>query len=102
MKTIRQAALERYPPENPDVYNSSPYPLCRSAFGFGVEFSEQMIPVTEELPSEENGYVEETVLIQDEWGYIAIGVYTYGEYWDSQDEGVDMDYIISWRPINRK
>ena len=72
------------------------------AFRAGVQFSEQMIPVTEELPSEENGYVEENVLIQDKWGNIAVGVYTYGEYWDSQDERIFANDIVSWRPLNRK
>ena len=100
MKTTEEASNDVR--VNKGLFMSTPLQIADKAFKSGVAFTEQMIPVTEELPSEENGYVEENVLIQDKWGNIAVGVYTYGEYWDSQDERIFANDIVSWRPLKRK
>lgn len=72
------------------------------AFKAGVAFAEQMIPVSEELPSHGNGYIEEDVIIEDEDGNTAIGSYSMDLYWSSKDELIATDFIVSWRPLKRR
>ena len=104
MKTIEQAAIESAKSKLNKLYDENSLRTAEHICGFKAcaEFMEQMIPVSEELPSDENGYINEPVIIQDRWGDMAVGIYTDGEYWDSQDERINTDYIVSWRPLNRK
>ena len=104
MKTIDQAAMEYAETLNYSIeakHNMSPEDFI-IAFNKGIEFVEQMIPVTEELPSEGNGYINKPVIIEDEHGRPVIGIYSMDLYWSSMDELIDIDHIASWRPINRK
>ncbi len=103
MKTIEEAARESAKSKLNKLYDGNSLRTFEHIRGFKAcaKFMEQMIPVSEELPTKENGYYCQDVIIQDKYNGMGIG--TYGALgWMSHDVGVDIKAIVSWRPLKRR
>ena len=95
MKTIEEEAIDcALKDEFPNGYDAE----C-AGFKAGVKFAEEWIKDSDELPSEENGYIEEEVLVRDSDNVSAVAIYRLEEYWESFDERIGV--IKEWRPIHR-
>jgi len=105
MKTIDQKAKEAYVDDTLD---------CNQLFKAGVEFAQQWIPVTEELPEETpelmfneirsvpvlvkrrypNGEIE--IEVDERYNYTPNGNLKFS--WDNDNDSCE---VIEWRPIER-
>ena len=96
MKTIRQEAQDWVEKESITKNINE----AERAFRAGFAFAEEWIKVDDELPSEENCYIEEEVLVRDSDKVSAVAIYRLEEYWESFDERIGV--VKEWRPLHRK
>lgn len=74
-----------------------------SGFFSGITFSEDIIPIEDELPSCKNGYIDEEVLVfvknkNKEGGILLWDLSSFdGETWSKRDN--TWENIIGWRPV---
>jgi len=104
MKTIEQILEERYPIQEQESYDNYLFRLQRGGFNHGIEVAEEWIKVSDELPSEENGYINEEVLCKVSYGSISPKIeHKIWRYNRLRFTGeTDWVTVISWRPLHRK
>jgi hypothetical protein len=98
MKTIKQGLDEAYNKVGDNAYFGN-------GFNAGIEFSESVIKVEDELPSVKNGFIDELVLVcirnkNKEGGIMLWDLCSFdGESWTKRHN--TWETVIGWRPIQR-
>lgn len=83
-----------------NFYDEVDIRTSKEGFIAGVVFAEKLTSVEDELPNEENGYLDKDVLIKSIDNKYSIAFYNEKYGWDSLNELIDT--VTHWRPINRR